>query len=128
MRVDICVQLRIRVDAALRAEAPAGWPLRCAAPATRAAARQIAEQLVPGQPRRTLGRRLQAVVPEELHRGHGAARREVEPDDRLLREREGALAFLLMHSTLVGAPSCSAMFGAPRMWQAMSPSAPQPKS
>ena len=34
----------------------------------------------------------------------------------------------LMHSTLVGAPSRSAMFGAPRMWQAMSPSAPQPKS
>ena len=34
----------------------------------------------------------------------------------------------MMHSTLVGAPSFSAMLGAPRMWQAMSPSAPHPKS
>ena len=34
----------------------------------------------------------------------------------------------LMHSTLVGDPSFSAILGAPRMWQAMSPSAPQPKS
>ena len=34
----------------------------------------------------------------------------------------------LMHSTLVGAPSLSARLGAPRIWQAMSPSAPQPKS
>ncbi len=33
-----------------------------------------------------------------------------------------------MHSTLVGAPSRSARFGAPRIWQAMSPIAPQPKS
>src|ERR1043166_9053970 len=34
----------------------------------------------------------------------------------------------LMHSTLVGAPSFKAIFGAPRMWQAISPRAPQPKS
>ncbi len=34
----------------------------------------------------------------------------------------------MMHSTLVGLPSLSAMFGAPRMWHAMSPRAPQPKS
>src|SRR4051794_15922044 len=33
-----------------------------------------------------------------------------------------------MHSTPVGAPSSSAMFGAPRTWHAISPSAPQPKS
>ena len=30
--------------------------------------------------------------------------------------------------TLVGDPSLSATLGAPRMWQAMSPRAPQPKS
>src|SRR5947207_9015743 len=34
----------------------------------------------------------------------------------------------LRHSTLLGAPSISAMLGAPRMWQAISPSEPQPKS
>src|SRR5579863_3541251 len=34
----------------------------------------------------------------------------------------------LTHSTLVGEPSLSAMLGAPRMWQAMSPSDPQPYS
>ncbi len=34
----------------------------------------------------------------------------------------------LITSTLVGAPSISAMFTAPRRWQAMSPSGPQPKS
>src|SRR5262249_58923557 len=35
---------------------------------------------------------------------------------------------LLTHSTLLGAPTRNARFDAPRMWHAMSPSAPQPKS
>ena len=55
-----------------------------------------------------------AIVIEDLHRRHAAARREVQPHDR----RDSGYVILLSpstltHSTLVGAPSCSAVCTGP---------------
>src|SRR5690349_8031099 len=41
---------------------------------------------------------------------------------------KGLLPSCEITSTLLGAPSSNAIFTEPRMWHAMSPSAPQPKS
>ena len=76
-----------------------------------------------------LGLLLQSVMPEDADRRHLSAGREVPTEHGHLRKRVFALAFLLDAFDADGSRQArSAMFGVPRMWHAMSPTAPQPNS
>ena len=65
---------------------------------------------------------------EDLHRRHAAAGRKVQPDHGAIRDTILLGPSMLTHSTLDGAPSCSAVCTGPAVCVAQLPIWPVPKS
>ena len=132
---------RSRGGAVRRAASAGGSPRHRAAPAPRLAAagsrpaapvqrRRIAEPLAFGHARGSSGFSFSPSYQNTFSAGMLPCAAKSNRMTDAFGNMKGLMPSFLMHSTLMSLrlDRWSAMFGAPRMWHAMSPSAPQPKS